>query len=880
MKKLGLNEIREKYLAFFESKGHLRLPSFPLVPENDPSLLLIPAGMAPLKPYFMGELTPPSKRVTTCQKCIRTNDIENVGLTARHLTFFEMLGNFSFGDYFKPDATKWAWEFVTDVLGMPKERLYVSIFEEDDEARDIWINHVGVDPDHVFKMGRKDNFWEIGTGSGPCGPCSEIYFDRGEKYSCGPDCHPGCDCDRFVEFWNLVFTQYNNDGNGNYLPLEHKNIDTGMGLERIACIMQEVDSLFEVDTMTAITDKVSEICGKKRGVDPKTDVSLRIITDHIRSTVMLVCDGVIPSNEGRGYVLRRLIRRAARHGRLLGIPGEFLTGLCDIVFEVSGSAYPQIVEKSEYIRQVVHMEEERFAKTIDSGLVRLGDMIAALKAEGKSVLSGEDAFKLYDTYGFPVDLTVEILGEQDLTLDRPEFDEQMQAQRERARAARGRQGGLGWAEGSNEFGAGLQSEFTGYTSFENEAKLLAIAAEGEEVGGITAGMKGTLILDRTPFYAESGGQVADHGVILAGNARFIVDDVQKTADGRIFHFGTLESGELKIGEALTAKVDTARRKAIMRAHSATHLVQKALRNTLGTHVEQAGSLVEPDKLRFDFSHFAALTSDELSKIEREVNESIMEGYDINIREMPIAEAKKLGAMSLFGEKYGDVVRVVRMGDYSTELCGGTHLDNTAKVGPFKILSESSIAAGVRRIEAKVGNAFLEEFEDRSNLVYSIADLLKTTPSELDKRVRQILEETKSLRKELDNMRTKEAISSVEKYLVSAKNVGGLKVIASHVGDVDVQTLRSMGDWLNDKEPAVVAVFASTLDGKVTFLAVCGKDAIKHGMHAGNLVREVCKAAGGSGGGKPDSAMGGGKDLQKVDNALAVVDDYVVKNVKE
>jgi len=880
MKKLGLNEIREKYLAFFESKGHLRLPSFSLVPENDPSLLLIPAGMAPLKPYFMGELTPPSKRVTTCQKCIRTNDIENVGLTARHLTFFEMLGNFSFGDYFKPDATKWAWEFVTEVLGMPEDRLYVSIYEEDDEARDIWINHVGVRPDHVFKMGRADNFWEIGTGSGPCGPCSEIYFDRGEKYSCGPDCHPGCDCDRFVEFWNLVFTQFNNDGNGNYLPLEHKNIDTGMGLERIACILQEVDSLFEVDTMTAITDRVSEICGKKRGVDPKTDVSLRIITDHIRSTVMLVCDGVIPSNEGRGYVLRRLIRRAARHGRLLGIPGEFLTDLCDTVFKVSGEAYPQIVEKSDYIRQVVRMEEERFAKTIDSGLVRLNDMIAALKEAGSGVLSGEDAFRLYDTYGFPIDLTIEILAEHNLTLDRPAFDEQMQAQRERARSARGRQGGLGWVEGGNEFGAGLKSEFIGYESLECESKILAVAVEGEEVGGMSAGMKGILILDRTPFYAESGGQVADHGVIITGSARFAVDDVQKTADGRIFHFGKLESGELKIDETVTAKVDARRRKAVMRAHSATHLLQKALRNTLGNHVEQAGSLVEPDRLRFDFTHFAALTPEELAKVENEVNESIMEGYDIDIREMPVAEAKKLGAMALFGEKYGDVVRVVRMGDYSIELCGGTHLDNTAKAGLFKIMSESSIAAGVRRIEAKVGNAFIEEFNDRTNTIYTVAETLKTTPAELEKRISQIQEEAKALRRELDGMRTREAIGSVEKHLAGAKSVNGLKVIASQAGEVDVQTLRSMGDWLVDKEPGIVAVLASTSEGKATFLAVCGKEAVKRGMHAGNLVREVCKAAGGSGGGKPESAMGGGKDQQKVDDALKVVEDYVAKNVKE
>ncbi len=870
MEKLGLNEIRERYLSFFQSKGHLRLPSFSLVPENDPSLLLIPAGMAPLKPYFMGEMTPPAPRVTTCQKCIRTNDIENVGQTARHLTFFEMLGNFSFGDYFKPDATKWAWEFVTKVLGMPEDRLYVSIYEEDDEAGRIWTEDVGVAPDHVFKMGREDNFWEIGTGSGPCGPCSEIYFDRGEKYACGPDCHPGCDCDRFVEFWNLVFTQYNNDGHGHYTELAHKNIDTGMGLERIACIMQEVDSLFEVDTMVAITNAVSDLCGVKVGASHKTDVSLRIITDHIRSTVMLVCDGVIPSNEGRGYVLRRLIRRAARHGRLLGIDGEFLAGLCNTVFAVSGEAYPQILEKQDYIRRVVSLEEARFAKTIDSGLVRLNDMIETLKAEGKTELSGEEAFRLYDTYGFPVDLTIEILGEQNLTLNRAAFDADMEAQRERARSARERQGGLGWVEGNRDFASDVKSAFTGYVSDCGTGKILAIAAEGEAADSIGDGMHGVIILDETPFYAESGGQVADHGTISTQDAEFRVTDVQKTPDGKILHTGEMAKGGMAVGDSVTARICTVRRAAIRRAHSAAHLLQAALRSVLGNHVEQAGSLVEPDRVRFDFTHFSAMTAEEVSQVEALVNEKILEGLPGTTREMPVDEAKKLGAMALFGEKYGETVRVVSFGDFSRELCGGTHLDNTAKVGLFKITSEASVAAGVRRIEAVTGKAVLDVLATRESELAEAAQTLKTTAADLPRRAAQVSEELRAQSREIESLSGKLARVDAERMLSGAVALGGAKLVAAAVDGQTAGGLRTICDTLRDMDETVVAVLGTIADGKVVFAACAGKAAVKMGAHAGNLLKAAAKVCGGGGGGRPDSATAGGRDADKLPQAIAEV----------
>ena len=872
MEKLGLNEIREKYLSFFQSKGHLRLESFPLVPQHDPSLLLIPAGMAPLKPYFMGELTPPAPRVTTCQKCIRTNDIENVGQTARHLTFFEMLGNFSFGDYFKPQATRWAWEFVTEVLKMPKDRLYVSIYEDDDEAGRIWTQEVGVDPGHVFKMGREDNFWEIGTGTGPCGPCSEIYFDRGEKYACGPDCHPGCDCDRFVEFWNLVFTQYNNDGNGNYTELAHKNIDTGMGLERIACIMQQVDSLFEIDTMVAITNAVSALCGIKVGASTKTDVSLRIITDHIRSTVMLICDGVIPSNEGRGYVLRRLIRRAARHGRLLGIEGEFLTDLSDKVFEVSGNAYPQILEKRDYIKQVIRMEEQRFAKTIDSGIARLGELMNALEAEGKTVLNGEDAFRLYDTYGFPVDLTIEILAERNMTLDRAVFDEQMEAQRNRARSARQSQGGLGWATSGEDFGADIRCEFVGYDHDQVETKLAAISCDGEMVGEIHAPAKAVLILEKTTIYAESGGQVADTGVIFNDNARFTVENVQKLPDGKILHSGALEEGALSVSDKVTASIDTARRAALRRAHSSVHLLQAALREVLGSHVEQAGSLVEPDRARFDFTHFSGLSAEELARVEAIVNDKILEGIAGRTDEMPIDEAKKLGAMALFGEKYGDVVRVVRFGDYSVELCGGTHLDNTAKVGLFKITAESSVAAGVRRIEALTGTAVLDYLAEKQALIRTAAQTLKTTEHDLALRAQGVMDEIRELGRELEKLHAAQAQTAAQALTAQAEEIGGVKLIAKAIDGADAAALRGITDSLRDTDTSIAAVLAGVCDGKVVFVACAGRDAVAKGAHAGNLLKIAAKICGGGGGGRPDSASAGGRDASKLSDALAAMPD--------
>jgi alanyl-tRNA synthetase len=872
MEKLGLNEIREKYLSFFQSKGHLRLESFPLVPQHDPSLLLIPAGMAPLKPYFMGELTPPAPRVTTCQKCIRTNDIENVGQTARHLTFFEMLGNFSFGDYFKPQATRWAWEFVTEVLKMPKDRLYVSIYEDDDEAGRIWTQEVGVDPGHVFKMGREDNFWEIGTGTGPCGPCSEIYFDRGEKYACGPDCHPGCDCDRFVEFWNLVFTQYNNDGNGNYTELAHKNIDTGMGLERIACIMQQVDSLFEIDTMVAITNAVSALCGIKVGASTKTDVSLRIITDHIRSTVMLICDGVIPSNEGRGYVLRRLIRRAARHGRLLGIEGEFLTDLSDKVFEVSGNAYPQILEKRDYIKQVIRMEEQRFAKTIDSGIARLGELMNALEAEGKTVLNGEDAFRLYDTYGFPVDLTIEILAERNMTLDRAVFDEQMEAQRNRARSARQSQGGLGWATSGEDFGADIRCEFVGYDHDQIETKLTAISCDGEMVGEIHAPAKAVLILEKTSFYAESGGQVADTGVIFNDNARFTVENVQKLPDGKILHSGALEEGAVSVSDKVTASIDTARRAALRRAHSSVHLLQAALREVLGSHVEQAGSLVEPDRARFDFTHFSGLSAEELARVEAIVNDKILEGIAGHTDEMPIDEAKKLGAMALFGEKYGDIVRVVRFGDYSVELCGGTHLDNTAKVGLFKITAESSVAAGVRRIEALTGTAVLDYLAEKQALIRTAAQTLKTTEHDLALRAQGVMDEIRELGRELEKLHAAQAQTAAQALTAQAEEIGGVKLIAKAIDGADAAALRGITDSLRDTDASIAAVLAGVCDGKVVFVACAGRDAVARGAHAGNLLKTAAKICGGGGGGRPDSASAGGRDASKLSDALAAMPD--------
>ncbi|NLD86742.1 MAG: alanine--tRNA ligase [Clostridiales bacterium] len=871
MRHMGLNEIREKYLSFFQSKDHLRLPSFSLIPENDKSLLLIPAGMAPLKPYFTGEQTPPAKRVTTCQKCVRTNDIENVGITARHLTFFEMLGNFSFGDYFKREATKWAWEFVTEMLEMPEDRLYVSIYLEDDEAFDIWTKEVGVDASHIFRMGKADNFWEIGTGSGPCGPCSEIYFDRGEQYACGPDCHPGCDCDRYVEFWNLVFTQFNNDGNDNYTPLEKKNIDTGMGLERIACILQEVDSLFEVDTMVAITNAVSAKCGVKTGESRKTDISLRIITDHIRATVMLVCDGVIPSNEGGGYVLRRLIRRAARHGKLLGVQEPFLNELCDTVFEVSGSAYPQIIEKSDYIKKVVMLEEERFEKTINSGLRILSDRMDELEKEGEKIFSGDDSFKLFDTFGFPVDLTIEILAERGMEIDKEQFDALMQAQRDRARKAREKQGGLGWVESSLELGDVADSVFTGYDNVSGEGKVMAVLSDGERQHGVSAGMTGVILLDSTPFYAESGGQVADFGTISTDSAVFRVTNVQKTPDKKILHTGIIEKGMISEDDFVRSEIDTARRDAIARAHSTVHLLQGALRKVLGNHVGQAGSLVEPDRVRFDFTHFSAMTAEEIAEAESIVNDKILAALPGRTTEMTLEEAKSAGAIALSGEAYGDRVRVVHFGDFSAELCGGTHLKNSSMAGLFKITSETSIAAGVRRIEGVTGKGVLELLNSKQSVIDSTAAALKTNPNDLVRKGEQVMAELKENASVIEKLSSEIAIGKISSLMESAVDVNGISLVVSSLENINTDQLRSMGDALRDKYDNIVALLALCSKGKVTLTAVCGKEAVKRGAHAGNIVKAAAKVVGGGGGGRPDSASAGGRDASKLPEALAGVE---------
>ena len=872
----GLNELREMFLTFFESKGHLRLPSFPLVPENDPSLLLINAGMAPMKPWFKGEEEPPRRRVCTCQKCIRTGDIENIGHTARHGTYFEMLGNFSFGDYFKHEAIAWTWEFLTDPkwVGLEKDRLYPSVYQEDDEAYNIWRDEVGIPEDRIYRMGKEDNFWE--HGSGPCGPCSEVYYDRGEEFGCGsPDCKPGCDCDRYMEVWNNVFTQFDNDGEGHYTELAQKNIDTGMGLERLAVICQNVNSLFDVDTVMNITNKVSELTGAHYGDSQASDVSLRIITDHIRSATFMICDGVLPSNEGRGYVLRRLLRRAARHGKLLGVNEPFLYQILDTVIHENEGEYKDLRQKQDYITKVVRTEEENFAKTIDGGMKIFADLLAEHKAKGETQFSGKDAFKLYDTYGFPVDLTEEMVQDEGMTLDRVAFDEEMEAQRVRARKAREALGDLGWS--GVEFGKEIPSTvFDGYDKTEiTGAKVVAIVAEDQLVDEIVSGMEAIVVLDTTPFYAEMGGQVADHGTITAEAMTYNVTDVQKNKGGKFMHYGKLTQGSLKVGDTVTATIDVDRRKAIMRAHTATHLLDKVLRTVLGDHVHQAGSLVEPDRLRFDFTHFSALTAEELAKVSALVNEAVLEGYDVVTEEMPIEEAKKKGAIALFGEKYGEVVRVVDMGEgYSVEFCGGTHLSNTAKVGVFHVSNEFSVASGVRRIEATTGKLSLDVMNQNQKMLFEAAAVLKAKPGELREKAKAMMTEAKKLHQEIEKFKAEASVGEARQFLMSAKTVGELKVLTASRENVDAATLRQMGDFLKDKEPNVVAVLASTSGEKISFLAVCGKNAIAKGIKAGDLVKNVCTICGGKGGGKPDSAMGGGKDMLKLDDALASVDDYV------
>ncbi len=879
MKQLGLNEIRERYLKFFEGKAHLRLPSFPLVPLNDPSILLINAGMTPLKPYFTGQEKPPRERVTTCQKCIRTPDIERVGKTARHGTFFEMLGNFSFGDYFKKEAAAWAWEFVTEDLKMPEERLWVSIYEEDEEAFDIWTKEVGVPEERIVRLGKEDNFWEHGTG--PCGPCSEIYFDRGEKAGCGdPNCAVGCDCDRFVEFWNLVFTQFDKDEQGQYHPLPKPNIDTGMGLERLAAIMQDVGSLFEVDTIKNIMTHVCRIAGVTYQQDEKTDVSLRIITDHIRSTSFMVSDGILPSNEGRGYVLRRLLRRAARHGKLLGIEKTFLWEVAETVIRESKEAYPELQEKSEYIQKVIKVEEERFDETIDQGITILNQYIAALKESKQKVLSGDKAFKLYDTYGFPIDLTKEILTEQDMDLDEEAFNKEMEAQRERARAARQDTSSAAWGAEDvySKMDKRITTSFIGYSQFDAAAKVLAIVKDHELVEKASQGDNITIILDQTPFYGESGGQVGDTGILENGDVHVKVVDCKKMGDGKMLHIGEVESGTLSVGDEVKAVINLERRKAVARNHTATHLLQKALRDVVGSHVHQSGSLVQSERLRFDFSHFSAMTQEEIEKVEREVNKAALDSLCVEAKEMSIEEAKKMGATALFGEKYGDRVRVVKMGDYSLELCGGCHLDVTSQIGVFKIVSEGGVAAGVRRLEAVTGLGALDYLENKEKMLNKVAGVLRTNTNDVVRKAEMSVSELKTAQKEIEHLKSKLARGSVEEILANAEDIRGVRVVVARMDELDMDGLRKMGDTVRDRLECGLVVLATGANGKVNFVAMATKNATALGVHAGNIIREVAKTAGGGGGGRPDMAQAGGKDPSKIDEALGKVPALVEQQI--
>ena len=876
MKWTGLNELREKYLSFFESKGHLRLPSFPLVPINDKSLLLINSGMAPMKKFFTGEVEPPRRRVTTCQKCIRTPDLERVGHTARHGTYFEMLGNFSFGDYFKREAIAWSWEFLTKTLEIPGELLWPSIYENDEEAYKIWTEEIGVPPQRVVRLGKSDNFWEHGTG--PCGPCSEIYFDRGIKYGCGsPDCKPGCDCDRYMEIWNNVFSQFNNDGNGNYTELAQKNIDTGMGLERLACVMQGVDNMFEVDTIRKILDAVCAIAGKKYGDDAKNDVSIRVITDHIRSATFMISDGVIPSNEGRGYVLRRILRRACRHGKLLGINRMFLPELCEVVIGENKAGYPELEEKKDYILKVISIEEERFNATIDSGLSILGGIIEKAKADGAKTVSGEDAFKLYDTFGFPIDLTREILEENGLETDEEEFVKLMAAQRERARSARANISG--WSDQSKSLLTGFEkTEFTGYAETSTKAKVIGIISEDESVESISEG-EFTLILDKTPFYGEGGGQVGDTGTITGDNMNIEVTDTKKS-DGVYIHICNLTNGIVKVGDTVNAEIDAERRDAIKRNHSAAHLLQAALRQVLGTHVEQAGSYVDPERVRFDFTHFAALTTDEIKQVEKLVNTHILAGESVVTTETDIDSARKMGAMALFGEKYGSVVRVVKMGEFSTELCGGTHLDNTGKAGLFKIVAESSVAAGVRRIEGITGTGVLEYITEKESLIADTAKELKVSKiGDIASHAAHLQSELKQLKGEIESLNSKIAASKTSDIMKDCKQVGAVRIVTAMTEAMTPDAARGICDSLKAENADLVVVIGTNCDSKLNFVAACGKDAVSAGAHAGKLLSQISAIAGGKGGGRPDNAMSGAADLTKMSEALSAAADILAGMVK-
>ena len=872
MKAYGVNELRKMYLDFFESKDHLAMKSFSLVPHNDNSLLLINAGMAPLKPYFTGQEIPPRNRVTTCQKCVRTGDIENVGKTARHLTFFEMLGNFSFGDYFKKEAIAWSWEFLTEVVGMEPERLYPSIYFEDDEAFEIWNKEIGVPAEKITRFyrdenGKCDNFWE--HGAGPCGPCSEIYYDRGIKYGCGkPDCKVGCDCDRFMEVWNNVFTQYDGDGNGNYTELANKNIDTGMGLERLAVVVQDVTSVFDIDTMKAIRDRICELANVEYQTDEAKDVSIRLITDHIRSSTFLISDGVMPSNEGRGYVLRRLIRRAARHGRLLGIKDLFLANLSQTVIAESKDGYPELDEKKAFILNVLSQEETKFDKTIDQGLTILGEMKEAMQKEGKTVLSGEDAFKLYDTYGFPLDLTEEILAESGMTLDEAGFKAAMQEQKDKARKARKVTNYMGAdATVYDDIDASVTSAFVGYDSLTHTSKITVLTTEDEIVEALSDGQVGTVFVDETPFYATMGGQSADTGIITTSEGTFEVKDTIKLSGGKVGHIGVVTSGMIKVSDVATLTVDAARRSNTCKNHSATHLLQKALRTVLGTHVEQAGSFVDNDRLRFDFSHFSAMTAEELKKVEDIVNEQIVASIPVVTDVMTVDEAKAAGAMALFGEKYAEKVRVVKMGDFSMELCGGTHVANTGVITTFKILSESGVAAGVRRIEAITGNAVFEYYAQMEAKVNDAAKLLKATPANLLDKIEHLLAEMKALSSENESLKSKAAKDALGDVMDQVVEVKGVKLLATSVSGVDMNGLRDLGDQLKEKLGEGVVVLASDCDGKVNLVAMATDGAMANGAHAGNLIKGIAALVGGGGGGRPNMAQAGGKNPAGIEAAI-------------
>lgn len=878
MEYMGLNQIRQEFLNFFKSKDHLIMKSFPLVPKNDKSLLLINAGMAPLKPYFTGQEIPPNKRVATCQKCVRTGDIDRVGKTARHGTFFEMLGNFSFGDYFKEEIIPWSWEFVTEVLKLPKDRLWVTIYKDDDEAFEIWNKKVGLSPERIVRMGKEDNFWE--HGQGPCGPCSEIYFDRGEDKGCGkPGCSIGCDCDRFMEFWNLVFTQFEGDGEGNYTRLPKPNIDTGMGLERMAVIMQGVDSIFEVDTLKNILKEVCSAAGTEYGRDHNRDISLRLITDHIRSVTFMVSDGILPSNEGRGYVLRRLLRRAARHGKLLGIQDAYLYKLCDVVIENSKDAYPELWEKRDYIKKVIKLEEERFDETIDQGIGILNDYIKNLKDEGKNILTGDKAFKLYDTYGFPVELTIEMLEEQGMGVDLDGFNKEMEEQKVRARSAREETNYMGAdADVYTTLDAAISTVFSGYSTTTSQGRVLVVVKDNSVADTASKGDSVSIILDNTPFYAEMGGQVGDTGVIEGEGFRMIVSDCKKTHNGKVIHIGQIAEGKIKTGDIVTAIVDESRRQDIARNHTATHILHAALRQVLGSHVEQAGSLVTPERLRFDFTHFEAVSPDDLKKIEVLVNSKIMDSLNVDVVETSLDTARSMGATALFGEKYGSIVRVVSVGDYSMELCGGTHVKNSSSIGMFKILSEGGVAAGVRRIEALTGYGALKYVDELESTLRDTASILKTSTRDILKRAETLVSEIREKEKEIEMLKSKMSAGISDDIISTAKDIKGVKVVTATV-DMDAEALRDLGDKLRDKLGKSLVVLASLKDGKILFTAMASKDAVASGIHCGNIIREVAKTAGGGGGGKPDVAQAGGKDVGKVDEALKIVYSLAEKMIK-